>query len=251
MNLAINASEAIGDADGVISIATGSRYCDREYLSESWLNDELPEGNYVFLEVSDTGCGMDRGTIARIFEPFFTTKFTGRGLGMSALLGIVRGHKGVIKVYSELGKGSCFRVLFPAAEVQVEQAAQVDPASDWRGSGTVLLVDDEQTVRDVASAMLLSLGFEVVSAVDGRDAIDKFQQNRERISLVLMDLNMPVLNGEEAFHELRKLDSTVKIVLSSGFSEQEVTRKFLGKGLEGFVQKPYTIASLRSTLSRI
>ena len=251
MNLAINASEAIGENSGVITISTGSLDCDRSYLAESWLNEELPEGHYVFLEISDTGCGMSNETIARIFEPFFTTKFTGRGLGMAAILGIVRGHKGVIKVYSEPGKGSSFKVLFPASERPAEQASSKNIDAGWKGNGTVLLVDDEETVREVASAMLSELGYDVISAVDGRDALEKYRLHGDRISLVLMDLNMPNLNGEEAFLELRRLYSHVRVILSSGFSEQEVTRKFLGKGLEGFVQKPYTLAALRNVVSRL
>lgn len=169
---------------------------------------------------------------------------------MAAILGIVRGHKGVIKIYSEPGRGSSFKILFPATETAVLPAAAVNMAAGWRGSGTVLLVDDEESVRDVASAMLHELGFEVISAVDGSQALELYRRHGEGIALVLMDLNMPNLSGEEAFHELRKMDAGVRVILSSGFSEQEVTRKFLGKGLEGFVQKPYTLAALRAVMSR-
>jgi len=251
MNLSINASEAIGERSGVISIATGSRDCDRSYLAESWLNEELPEGHYVFIEVADTGCGMSKETVERIFEPFFTTKFTGRGLGMAAILGIVRGHKGAIKVYTEPGKGSSFKILFPATERPVESGSAGSIDADWRGKGTVLLVDDEETVRDVACAMLNEFGFEVISAADGREAVELYRVQGGRIDLVLMDLNMPNLNGEEAFHELRGMDPQVRVILSSGFSEQEVTRKFLGKGLAGFIQKPYTLAALRDAVQSV
>ena len=248
MNLAINASEAIGDQSGVITIATGSRDCDRGYLSQSWLSEELPEGHYVFLEVADTGCGMSKETVERIFEPFFTTKFTGRGLGMAAILGIVRGHKGAIKVYTEPGKGSSFKILLPATERPVESDNAGSTVDGWRGKGTVLLVDDEETVREVACEMLKALGFEVISAVDGREAVELYRVKGDRIDLVLMDLNMPNLNGEEAFHALRHMDPQVRVILSSGFSEQEVTRKFLGKGLAGFIQKPYTLATLGNVI---
>ncbi|HBG05243.1 MAG TPA: histidine kinase [Geobacter sp.] len=251
MNLAINASEAIGERSGVISIATGSRFCDRGYLCETWLNDELPEGDYVFLEVADTGCGMDQETIGRIFEPFFTTKFTGRGLGMAAILGIVRGHKGAIKVYSEPGRGSSFRVYFPSSGEPVLPIGRAPGCEQWRGEGTVLLVDDEETIRAIGSEMLSELGFDVLNAADGREALQLYRLKGDQITLVLMDLNMPQLSGEETFHELRSIDPLVRVVLSSGFSEQEVTRKFLGKGLAGFVQKPYTLGTLRDTLSRL
>lgn len=250
MNLAINASEAIGEKSGEIAIATGSLLCDSQYLAENWLDEHLPEGRYVYLEVTDNGCGMTKETVDRIFEPFFTTKFTGRGLGMAAILGIVRGHKGVIKIYSEPGRGSSFKILLPATEAAVLPPTAVNMAERWRGAGTVLLVDDEESVRDVASAMLHELGFEVISAADGRQALELYRQHGEAIALVLMDLNMPNLSGEEAFHELRKTDAEVRVILSSGFSEQEVTRKFLGKGLEGFVQKPYTLAALRAVMSQ-
>jgi|GEM_PF-1029898 len=250
MNLAINASEAIGDAIGVISIATGCRECDRGYLAETWLNDDLPAGRYVFLEVADTGCGMEPSTVERIFEPFFTTKFTGRGLGMAAILGIVRGHKGAIKVYSEPGKGSSFKVYLPASGQAVETPAAGEADDGWRGHGSVLLVDDEEPVRLIGSEMLRELGFRVVTAVDGEEALELYRQHRGEIVLVLMDLNMPRLSGEEAFRELRRIDPEVRVVLSSGFTEQEVTKKFQGQGLAGFVQKPYTLAILRDTLIR-
>lgn len=148
MNLVINASEAIGDKSGVIAITSGAMQCDRRYLSEVWLDERLPEGLYVYLEVADTGCGMDRETQAKIFDPFFTTKFTGRGLGMAAVLGIMRGHHGAIKVYSEPGRGSTFKILLPAAGGSAEALYCISAEEElWQGSGTVLLVDDEDTVR--------------------------------------------------------------------------------------------------------
>jgi PAS domain S-box-containing protein len=251
MNLAINASEAIGERSGVISIATGCRNCDRSYLEETWLNDDLAEGPYVFIEVADNGCGMEAKTVERIFEPFFTTKFTGRGLGMAAILGIVRGHKGAIKVYTEPGKGSTFRVYFPASEKPAEASRAPGADKRWRGEGTVLLVDDEETVRTVGTEMLTELGFKVLQANDGKEALQLYQSKQEQIALVLMDLNMPRLNGEEAFHEMRRIDAQVRVILSSGFSEQEVTQKFLGQGLAGFVQKPYSLDTLRDALSRL
>lgn len=251
MNLIINASEAIGEKNGVISISTGCMECDRKYLSETWLVENLQEGPYVYLEVSDNGCGMDRSTIEKIFEPFFTTKFTGRGLGMAAILGIVRGHKGAIKVYSEPGKGSTFKILLPAGQRPVELAATADTGSGWRGTGTVLLVDDEESIRDVGSEMLRELGFNVVCAVDGTDALHIYRQRQDEIGLVILDLTMPHMSGDETFRELRRINPNVQVVMSSGFSAQEVSQKFMGKGLVGFVQKPYNISKLQDILSRI
>jgi CheY-like chemotaxis protein len=251
MNLVINASEAIGDRSGVIAISTGSLECTESYLKDVWLADPLPEGRYVFIEVADTGCGMDKETLARIFDPFFTTKFTGRGLGMAAVLGIIRGHHGAIKVYSEPGKGSNFKILLQASEQPAELCGQ-DPAINdtWKGSGTVLLVDDEETVRDIGSEMLQELGFKVVTATDGQEALDIYA-SRPDIVLVLLDLTMPHMDGEQCFRELRLLNPNVSVVISSGYSELEVTQKFAGKGLAGFVQKPYRLAALREKLMKI
>jgi len=251
MNLTINASEAIGEKSGVISIVTGCMECDRKYLAETWLDKDLAEGLYVFLEVADTGCGMDRATSERIFEPFFTTKFTGRGLGMAAILGIIRGHKGAIKVYSEPGKGSTFKILIPAGTRPASKHDGSSGQDSWQGAGTILLVDDEETIRAIGSDMLRELGFDVVCAEDGEKALEIFRQMRDRISLVLLDLTMPLLSGDETFRELCRIDSQVKVVMSSGFSEQEVTQKFLGKGLAGFIQKPYTLQALKEKLSSI
>jgi CheY-like chemotaxis protein len=189
--------------------------------------------------------------VERIFEPFFTTKLTGRGLGMAAILGIVRGHRGAIKIYSEPGIGSSFKVYFPASEQAVPQPATTQAGNDWRGHGTVLLVDDEEAVREIGSAMLNELGFQVLTAVDGEEALRIYGQNQAEIVLVLMDLNMPRLSGEEAFQALRRSDAQVQVVLSSGFTEQEVTKKFQGRGLAGFVQKPYTLDTLRQVLARL
>jgi PAS domain S-box-containing protein len=246
MNLVMNASEAVGDRSGIVTISTGAKHCDTEYLRETFTDESLPEGLYVSLEVSDTGCGMDRAIQARIFEPFFTTKFTGRGLGMSAVLGIVRGHKGALKIYSEPGKGTTFRLLFPASlenrEVFLE--GNVDADVQFHGSGTVLLVDDEETIRGVGQLMLEGLGFSVITAEDGQQAVEIYNSRRSEIAVVLLDLTMPRMNGEEAFRELRRINPGVRVILSSGYSEQEIAGRFAGKGLAGFIQKPFTIKDL-------
>ncbi len=252
MNLIINASEALGDTRGVITVATGVMACDGIYLAESYLDDGLPEGQYVTLEVSDTGCGMDAETRSRVFDPFFTTKFTGRGLGLAAVLGIVRGHKGAIRVYSELGKGTTFKILLPAVAWEPgERGGAAEPSVSVPGGGTVLLVDDDPLVLDVASAMLDQFGFKVLTAVNGREGLELFRAHGEEITCVVLDLTMPVMGGEETFRELRRLRGDVQVILSSGYNEQDVTQRFVGKGLAGFIQKPYTTASLRKVLSRV
>jgi len=250
MNLITNASEAIGEANGVIAVSTGVIECDSHYLGETFLNDNLPEGPYVYLEVADTGHGMDETTRNKIFDPFFTTKFTGRGLGLAAILGIVRGHQGAIKVYSEPGKGSAFKVLFPVvpAEPENQENKIQEEKRIWQGSGLVLLVDDDETVRQVGKRMLERLGFEVILAADGQEAIETFRRRADQIRCVLLDLTMPRLDGEECFRELRRIRDDVRVVVTSGYNEQEVTQRFTGKGLAGFVQKPFTLSTLQETL---
>ncbi|MBU5614196.1 response regulator [Geomonas azotofigens] len=252
MNLVINASEAIGDRDGVISIRTGSRELAGADLSRLWLNDRLQEGVYVFFEVADDGCGMDEETLAKIFDPFFTTKFTGRGLGMAAVLGIVRGHRGTIEVHSAPGRGSLFRVFLPAypAKTRPPEGQELGPVPAC-GSGTVLLVDDEEAIRSLGREMLESLGYSVLTAEDGFAAVELFRQRKDEVDCVILDLTMPHLDGEQALQLLRSLDPQVQVILSSGFSEQEITERFTGRGLAGFIQKPYRLVDLSLKLQRI
>ena len=250
MNLVINASEAIEATSGVIAITTGCMECDRNYLKDVWLDENLADGLYVFLEIADSGCGMDKETMARLFDPFFTTKFTGRGLGMAAVLGIVRGHKGAIKVYSELNKGTTFKILLPSSNRPAEQPVYISQAADWQGSGTVLVVDDEETVRGVGVEMLTELGFTAITANDGHEALELFKITPE-ITFVILDLTMPHMDGEQCFRELKQLQPDVKVIISSGYNEQEVTQKFVGKGLAGFIQKPYRLSVLKEVVRGI
>ncbi|GFE62755.1 PAS domain-containing sensor histidine kinase [Geobacter sp. AOG2] len=252
MNLVINASEAIGDKSGVIAITTGCMDCDKGYLKDVWLDENITAGLYVYLEIADTGCGMSKDTLAKIFDPFYTTKFTGRGLGMAAVMGIVRSHKGAIKVYSELDKGTSFKILLPASGKPAELFNHEGSHStdQWRGGGTVLLVDDEETVRGIGKAMLQELGFEVITANDGREAVEAFKA-APGIAFVILDLTMPHMDGEQCFRELRRLNPGVKVIMSSGFSEHEVNQKFAGKGVAGFIQKPYRLSALREAIKAL
>ena len=250
INLITNASDAIGDKPGVITISTRSVHATGDYLSKTFVDDDLEEGSYVCLEVSDTGCGMDAATLARIFDPFFTTKFAGRGLGLSATLGIVRGHRGAITVYSEPGRGTTFKVLLPEVSqagpgTREETEGQQDRVfAQWRGTGVILVADDEEVAREVARESFENHGFRVMLAVNGKEAVDKFRDHAEEISAVLLDLTMPVMGGEEAFREIQSIRSDVPIILSSGYTEQDVAKRFTGRGPAGFVQKPYAIAEL-------
>ena len=244
MNLVINASEAIGDRSGVIAVSTGYMDCDRSYLNGVWMDESIAEGTYIYLEVSDTGCGMDKEVLAKIFDPFFTTKFTGRGLGMSAVMGIVRGHNGSMKVYSEPDKGTTFKLLLPANRRFTEEP-DGDEQQEFRiGGGKVLLVDDEETVQATGGKMLRELGFEVLTAGDGLEAVELFKAHRD-IGFVLLDLTMPHMDGQQCFRELRTLDPAVMVIMSSGYNEHEVSQRFVGKGLAGFLQKPYKLSELK------
>jgi PAS domain S-box-containing protein len=231
MNLVINGAEAIGDAAGTVTIRTGVARRDAGGEAES--------GNYVFLEVEDTGCGMDQTTRERIFDPFFTTKFAGRGLGLAAAQGIVRGHRGEIDVESAPGQGTRFRVVFPAARGSAAQPG-ARPVSKARGGhGTVLVVDDEEVVRSMARATLERYGYQVLLAADGKEALACLRA-APHVDMVLLDLTMPVMSGEETLSEMRRLHPQLRVVLSSGYNEAEATRRFAGRGLSGFLQKPYT-----------
>jgi len=251
MNLVINAGEALGGKSGVITINTGLVRADRGYLDQAVLSPELPEGDYAYLEVSDNGCGMTPEQQARIFEPFFTTKFTGRGLGLSAVLGIVRGHRGAMRVYSEQGKGTTFKVVLPTASGTAEALPVEQAAEAWTGSGMVLVVDDEQTVRTVAARMVEKCGFTAITANNGQEGVEKFKAHRDEIVVILMDLTMPHLDGESAFRELRALAPEVRVILMSGFNEQDAINRFTGKGLAGFIQKPFRPDALRRKLKEV
>jgi PAS domain S-box-containing protein len=245
LNLVTNASDSIGNEGGVVTLRTGLRDCDSAYLSETYLDDHLAEGDYLFIEVTDTGCGMDPETMQRIFDPFFSTKFTGRGLGLASALGIVRGHSGAIKVASGEGSGTTFTVLLPVGNcVPLIPPEEKEEVASSEGGGTVLLVDDEDAVRDIGMRLLEQAGFDVVGAADGCEAVDYYREHSDEVSCVLLDLTMPKMGGEETFQELRKISGDVRVVLSSGFSEQEVVGRFTEGGICGFVQKPYRFEKL-------
>jgi len=246
MNLITNASEAIGEKSGVITLSTGVMDCDTAYL-EGVVGDSATHavGQYVYLEVSDTGCGMDPETLQKIFDPFFTTKFTGRGLGLAAVLGIVRGHHGALRVYTEKGRGTTFKVLLPAVDDRAATGErELDSRPEWTGSGAVLLVDDEESVLSMGRRLLERSGFEVLPARDGVEALEVFAAARDRIRVVVLDMTMPHMDGEACFRELRRLEPNVRVIMTSGYSEQDIVNRFIGKGLGGFVQKPYKAADL-------
>ncbi len=243
MNLITNASDAIGDAAGRITLRTAAREIRRGDLSGADPPQEPPAGRYVCLEVADTGCGMDEKTRRRLFEPFFTTKFTGRGLGMAAVLGIVRGHRGAIDFESDPGRGTTFRVLLPACEAELATAEEPkwpEPAeTQWQGSGTVLVVDDEAMVCKVAKMMLERMGFAVLTACNGQEGLEVFRRHADEVVAVLLDMTMPRMSGSETFREMRRIRPDVKVVVSSGYSEQDAASQFAGALPTAFLHKPF------------
>ena len=263
LNLVTNASDALADEAGTIIITTGVKAFDRESLSHTYVDDNLPAGHYVFLEVADTGCGMEATMLRRLFDPFFTTKFVGRGLGLAAVLGIVRSHQGAIQVESRPGYGSKFCLILPShAEMSVM------PPSEWLSNtsepvsfvldevnvtpsgelfhlhagtreGLVLVADDEDTVRDVASLTIEQLGFNVIAASDGLEAVELFRQNADKIILVVLDMTMPHLNGEQVFTELNAIHPGIPVILTSGFAERDILRRMKDAPIGGFIGKPF------------
>jgi nitrogen-specific signal transduction histidine kinase/ActR/RegA family two-component response regulator len=249
MNLIINASDAIGDSPGVITVTTGMAYCDVEYLENLQLSTPLKPGHYVFAEVTDTGCGMTEVVRSRVFDPFFSTKTTGRGLGLAAVRGIVHNHGGAIRIYSEVGKGTTFRLLFPVPENLTfdTQPGETTPQS-WQGHGLVLLVDDEPSLRKLGVRMLERLGFDVVTASNGLEALATYDRHRDSISFVLLDWTMPEMGGGEALRELKARSPGVRVVVASGHAPSDLARRLRDQKVAAFVRKPYHLDELSRAL---
>ena len=239
MNLILNAAEAI-PGTGEVTVKTGAT---RLPNPKTTLTGEVPPGDYVCLEVLDTGTGMDEPTLSRIFDPFFTTKFTGRGLGLAAALGIVRGHNGGIDVQTAPGRGSHFTVLLPATSRRPVETPPPPPAVNPAKGGTILVIDDEPIVLQTARMALERRGYRVITAQNGRDGVEMFSALAGEISLVILDMTMPVMGGVEALCALHAADPNIRVLGSSGYSEQEALRQF-GSGLAAFLQKPYTVRQL-------
>ena len=247
MNLVIN-GEAMGEEAGTVQVTTGTQQLEEGDIAAGFASDQIQPGVYVFVEVQDTGCCMNEETKRQIFDPFFTTKFTGRGLGLAAALGIVRGHGGTIKVYSVLNMGSTFKVFLPVAKDQSTLQVVNSTSAGLNGRGTVLVIDDEDMVRTTAKLTLTHFGYEVELAENGLRGVERFKESPEIFSAVLLDLTMPVMGGEEALRRIQSVRSDVPVVLTSGFNEQEAVRRFAGKRLAGFLQKPFTSQQLAQAI---
>lgn len=244
LNLVANAADAVADGGGRVSVTTSALHASAEVFAGRPATRHLPAGVYAVLQVADTGVGMCEGTRGRIFDPFFSTKFTGRGLGLSAVQGIVRGHKGAVEVESAPGRGSTFRVYLPAV------GSAADPTGNRpRGDGkTVLVIDDEEEVRMVARKLLEAAGFTVLVAADGRDGLETFRNFHEQVSAVLLDMTMPPPDGRATLRDLRVIRSDVPVVLCTGYGQQEVLASFGPDRPTSFLRKPFTAGELHAAV---
>lgn len=252
MNLVINAAEAIGDRAGTIRVALGRKIVSTAQGELDYEGRTIPPGVYACLEVADNGCGMEEETRKRIFEPFYTTKFTGRGLGMSATLGIINTHKGTVQLSSTPGVGTHFKVFLPAVDaLAVPQPPMPAPDVPPKGKGVILLVDDEKALQTIGAAQLQSLGFSVLAACNGREALEVYKAHESSIDLVLMDLIMPVMGGLETYHALRKMNRHLPVVICSGHGIDNFAPSVAHDSRAGILVKPYTSNQLQGILSAL
>ncbi|MBF0207974.1 MAG: response regulator [Oligoflexia bacterium] len=272
MNLITNAAEAIDNRPGTITLKTGVQFCDEAILQRSRVTEIPAAGEFVYLEVTDTGCGMDKETLEKLFDPFFTTKFAGRGLGMSALQGIIKEHYGAIIVDSKIGVGTTIRVFFPVMVATMMLKDKFSPISlqeekeeiltdsphyssvstpSLKKLETILIVDDDAAICNICRIMVEVQGYQAMVAADGEEAIEIFRTHTDTIKYVLLDLTMPKIDGYETFKILKQIRPDVKVIISSGYGEESATKRFTGLGLAGFLQKPYQIEKLRNELKRL
>ena len=252
MNLIINAAEAIGDNNGTIRVVLTKATVQAGQTDTDVLGNNILAGSYACLVVSDNGCGMDEETQKRIFEPFFTTKFTGRGLGMSATLGIIKSHEGALQLSSSPGVGTSFTCYFPLPALPgvTETRPAVGVTPSIKGHGNILLVDDEQALLSICSSLLKSMGFSAMTAANGREALAAYHECGGGIDLVLMDLVMPEMGGVEAYRELRRVAPTLPIVISSGYSVEDIT-EFMDDEYAEVIQKPYRPSQVQEVLMKL
>ena len=249
-----NATESIGEKPGTVAVTLSRKQVVKGRADRDHLGREIPSGWYVCLEICDTGCGMDEEMSRRIFEPFYTTKFTGRGLGLPETLGIIAAHKGALQLSSQPGLGTTFTVYLPADDTGPapdETQMKPPPSAPWRGSGTVLLVEDEQQVRSIADFMLKELGFAVIAATNGREALEAFQKCAADIDLVVTDIGMPVMDGYELFRELKKIDPALPIIISSGFDTAEICLHIDCEDIAGILNKPYRFDQMEAVMKSV
>jgi len=273
-NLVTNGVEAVGENQGTVSVSTGTMYCQTSFLQQTVSGEDLDEGDYVFIEVSDNGCGMDDETRQKIFDPFFTTRETGRGLGLSTVLGFVRGNKGAIYVdtqSTEPRKGTTIRVLFPnlettpketpreapkkvPVEVPVKMPERAHKPERQRKQEivyTVLVVDEDETVLELGKDMLEELGFNALTALNGREAVEIFERRKKEIACIMLDMNLPDIGVDHALMEIKRIDPDIPVIISSGYANNSMKKLIQDMSIAGFLQKPYTLAKLSSGFKKI
>jgi signal transduction histidine kinase/CheY-like chemotaxis protein len=251
VNLITNAAESLAEGAGRIEVRTGVVNADAPPPGALFA-ETMTSGPHVYFEVSDTGCGIDPETREQIFDPFFSTKFTGRGLGLAAVAGIVRGHRGGIEVESEPGRGTRFRVLLPAAPgPALRPREERAPKGGWRSTGNALVIDDDEAVRELAEEVLRRTGMQVLTASDGHEGVKLFGLHADRIRVVLLDRTMPALSGADTLEAIRELRADAKILLVSGYLEDRVTDELAGRGISGFLKKPFTPETLLALIREV
>jgi CheY-like chemotaxis protein len=247
MNLYVNAWQAM-PGRGELYLETENVTLDEDFVRPFG----VPPGRYVRMSVTDTGVGMDEETKGRLFEPFFTTKGMGRGtgLGLASVYGIIKNHRGIIDVYSEKGEGTVFNIYFPASLKDHIRTKEVEE-NLLMGNETLLLVDDEEAVIEVGRQMLEKLGYKVLIARGGKQAIEIIESGKSRIELVILDMIMPDMGGDEAYSHLRRSNPNVKILLSTGYSINGKAQEILNRGCNGFIQKPFNLSELSKKLREV
>jgi len=273
-NLVTNAVEAVGENQGTVSVSTGTMFCQTSFLQQTVSGEDLDEGDYVFIEVSDNGCGMDDETRQKIFDPFFTTRETGRGLGLSTVLGFVRGNKGAIYVdtqSTEPRKGTTIRVLFPNLETTPKETPREAPKkvpvkvpenipervhkSERQRKQeivyTVLVVDEDETVLELGKDMLEELGFNALTALNGREAVEIFEHRKKDINCIMLDMNLPDIGVDHALMEIKRIDPDIPVIISSGYADNNMKKQLQSLPVAGFLQKPYTLSKLSSGFKKL
>lgn len=254
MNLLTNASDALEDKTGNILIETGIIPLDDMFMQGNfWGSSSVQESqDYVYIKVKDNGSGMTNETIAKIFDPFFTTKFSGRGLGLAAVLGIIQAHHGALKVDSQLGAGSCFWCLLPISnKKKTLKTEQQSISEQWQGHGRILIADDESDLRDALNHYLQSIGFETILAADGLQALEKFKQHKNTITAVLLDMTMPKMNGKDIYEQIIQIVPDMKVLLMSGYTEKKIDSEFNKGSAHAFIKKPFRLRELNEAIQQL
>ncbi len=252
LNLVTNAAEAMSEGGGQISLRTGVKSMDAAAIAGLKAAEAMVPGRFLWLEVEDEGCGMDDATQARVFDPFFTTKFTGRGLGLAAMQGIVRGHQGGVSLQSTPGQGTRFRIYFPALEGSLPEATLLETQrAKFKGEGLVLVVDDEPAIRDMGRTLLERVGFQVILAAEGFEALDLYRVHHQELALVLMDVVMPRMGGIEALHRMHEIDGEVPVLMVSGFGQEDALAELEARGEVGFLPKPFSRQALMDAVAKL